>query len=342
MQELEQMIETSTLYDQYKVDYIDHAREFMFNDGAMLVPPGNMMVENPPPLMLTLWAWNQVFSKLGPAVFGHGSGKSLPSDYLLTIPPDLLATNLNRHLNNANGREWMVRAFQNIGRAILSSDYSRIPNTELLQAINLAVDAEASSFPDLELVRPYIDADDLNLKILWKDITGTNYGIGAYMGNGEIGNRKFRILPFIKRTSCNNSIIMNSENGLELIHRGSPRSMMVQIKAAIGNIFNLSAGAVDLMIEAEGEKIPNFADVIEGLSEKYGWSEEITNNAMLGTEGQQTRAGLVNGVSYAARELEKSNDQIDMEILAGTLLTMDPNKLNRIARIHQARERQEE
>jgi hypothetical protein len=325
MEIIKQLYEQSAELDTHKHDHIAYASQLKFDDNAELHVPTTLM-GNLPPLKPTDWAWGQLFSKLGPTVYGRGSQKTLPSDYLLAIPRDLLATNLNRHLLNAN-KQWMVRAYDNHVRAVLDSKYPTIQNTELLQIIDAMLDDNAAGFPDLKVVRPDVTPDDLNIKTVWKDISGRNYGIGVYVGNGEIGNRKLRCLPMIQRHSCTNSIIFDGENGLEMVHRGSSATMRVQLKAAFVNIFHTSFELAEAMIRAEEERIPEFADVIKGLSIQYGWSDDVTASVLIGTENQQTRAGIVNGISWAAHEaVQDANDQTDLEVLAGRILVA-PNSL---------------
>lgn len=325
MEVIKQLFEQSSQQDLHKHDHIAFASQLEFGEDGRLRVPRTFAGEIQP-LEPTEWAWGQLFSKLGPTVFGRGSHKTLPSDYLLAIPRDLLATNLNTHLQKTN-RKWMVRAYDNRARAVLDHRYPTIQNTELLEIINTMLDDNAANFPDLKVVRPSVSPDDLNIKTVWKDIQGRNYGIGVYVGNGEVGNRRLRVLPLIQRHSCTNSIISDTENGLSLVHRGSSAAMRVQLKAAFSNIFHASAELVERMIEAEEERIPDFADVIQGLSVQYGWSEDVTSSVLIGTENQQTRAGIVNGISWAAHDaVQDANGQADLEVLAGRIL-VSPNSL---------------
>jgi hypothetical protein len=333
LEQLNSMIECSERYDQDKHDYVHKARDLAFDNNAQLVLPKTMM-GSIPPLKLTPWAWEQVFSKTGPAVYGHGSKKTLPTDYLLAIPASLLATNMNTHFRRIT-RDWMVRGYKQRCRAVLSGDYPLVSNTELIQAIVLAVSSDKGTLTDAKVIRNEVSPDTLHLSMRWKDITGTNYGLGVYLGNGEIGNFRIRLFPMIQRTSCQNSIIHDHENGLEVTHRGNLRSIMIQIKAAFGRIFHASAEMIDQMIEAEGEKVPDFSDVLNGLAIKYRWNNDMKLSVIHGTEGERTRAGIVNGISYAAHDRAAGDERTDMEILAGEMLVAPPELFGRMARVYQ-------
>jgi len=321
---ISQYVDKSAEYDSHKADYSEFVRNLHFDEAARLVIPAQMFGQVPP-LTPTPWAWNQVFSKLGPAVFGKGCNKTLPSDYLLAIPPDLLAENLNRHIQSANGAAWLVRGYDAGARAVVSEGFTTIANTELLEILDGVVDQNPTA--DFRAVRSSVSPDDLNIRTIWKDTGGGNYGIGVYIGNGEIGNRRLRIYPLIQRHSCENSIIIEHDKGIEFVHRGNKITKMVLVKSVIAELFGVAAEVLEKMIEAESQQIPDFADVLGGLAIKYGWDDSTRTAVTLGTEGQQTRAGIVNGVTYAAHTVEKftPNETADMEILGGRLLLAPEN-----------------
>jgi hypothetical protein len=333
MQTIFDCLDVSSMHDTHKADYTEEARKLRFDDQSRLMVP-RQLFGGVPPLAPTAWAWGQVFSKLAPAVYGKGSQKTLPGDYLLSIPPRLLATNLNDHLSNINGTVWLVRAYDEICRAVLSDGFTTIGNTEILDV--LAGVVEQNQTPDFKLVRPSVLPDEINIKSVWKNIhkPGGDYGIGVYVGNGEIGNRRLRIYPIVQRHSCTNSIIVEHDKGIEFVHRGNKFTKMVQIKSVIAELFGLAAEVLEKMIAAEAEAIPHFTDVLAGLSAQYGWDDKTYATVAIGTEGKDTRAGLVNGITFAAHAIEREpSEQADMEILGGRIL-MAPDSL-----FHQMAER---
>jgi hypothetical protein len=312
--------DVSSNHDTHKADYTEAAGSLHFDTQARLIVPDQLFGEVPP-LTPTTWAWNQLFTKLGPTVYGKGTQKVLPSDYLLSIPPQLLATNLNDHLTRINGAVWLVRSYDDSCRAVLSDGFTTIGNTEILDI--LAGVVEQNQTPDFQLIRPSVQADEINIKSVWKNINkrGGDYGIGVYLGNGEIGNRKLRIYPMVQRHSCTNSIIVEHDKGIEFVHRGNKFTKMVQIKSVIAELFGLAAEVLEKMIAAEAEAIPHFTDVLAGLSVQYGWDDETYATVAMGTEGRDTRAGLVNGITYAAHAIEREpSAQADMEIIGGRIL----------------------
>ena len=336
---LADMIDRSHDYERAKADFEAVAPSIWYDRQARM-----NLSELPIPLEPTEWASRQLYSKLGPVVYGRGKGKPLPFDYLHALPPHLRATVLNDHLQAARDKEWLVRTYGTRVRAVLDSNYPIVKNIDLLKAMDALIDAEEGRFPGMQLVRPSVTPDDLNLKIIWRNVEGRAgrngqdgppYGIGCYLGHGEIGNRKLRLLPQVQVHSCTNSIMLDTaDESLVLAHRGSLASIMVLLKAALGRILRSSAELLDRLILAETERIEDMSAVLDGLALEYGWSADVSKAVAFGTGGRQTRAGLVGGVTYAAHAaLEDPNDQADMEVLGGRILVADWSLFGRVAEL---------
>lgn len=322
-------VDVSAEHDAHKADYTEAARNIHFDDTARMIVP-EQLFGAVPPLNPTTWAWGQLFSKMGPMVYGKGSNKTLPADYLLSIPSQLLATNLNDHLTKANGTTWLIRAYDQNCRAVLSEGFTTIGNTEILDVVAGIVREQQTQ--DFKLVRPSVRADDVHIKTIWKDVRGGNYGVGVYIGNGEIGNKRLRVYPVVQKHSCTNSIIVEHDKGVEFIHRGSKASKMVIIKSVIAELFGVAAEMLDRLIEAEAETIPNFTDVLLALGVQHNWDDRTAAAVAIGTEGQDTRAGLVNGITYAAHAVERDpSEQVDMEVLGGRYLVAPASLFGELA-----------
>ena len=84
---------------------------------------------------LTDHATTQLYDKLGPAHYGKGSNKSLPSEYLAKFPPAMRADILNWTLERSPST-WKVRLYEDTCRAVLDGDYPRVWNTEVLRQLD--------------------------------------------------------------------------------------------------------------------------------------------------------------------------------------------------------------
>jgi hypothetical protein len=366
MKDLQDLIAMSERYDRGKHDHPGPAQRFQFNEvSAIVVPPTletfNGMKAGMAPLHLTEHSLGQVCWKLGPAIFGKGSNASLPLAYFKAIRPDLRAVLLNDHLASPimGNRTWLVRGFNpldttvlnpgngaaghpaySIARAVLDGAYPCVANTDLMRAVDMAMADSEGELPCLRLARSFVDADQVRVRILYADVrkddtapNGNYYAIGAYIGNDEIGGGRVKVQPLIQRTTCENSIIIQADEGIALAHRGSLAAIMVQVKAAIGQMFHTAADAVEKMIMAEAERVPSFSEVLKGLAIQNGWTDAFALQVGIGSEGRETRAGLVNGISFAAHSTgQKPEEEARLEEYAGQiLLTMRFPQMVRVA-----------
>jgi hypothetical protein len=342
---VQSLLDQSIEQDSHKADYQAPARQFSFDDQSRLVPAveNNLFGESvsPSPLHPTPWAWSQIFTKLGPTVFGKDKVKGLPSDYLLALRPEQRAGLLNDHLQGTS-TNWLVRSFDDNARAVLSDKFTKIDNSHLLDILNKV--AEGSNLPYSVTRNSSVNPDSLNIRIIWKDIQlpggRGGYGIGTYIRNGETGNRRGGIFPLIQRHSCQNSIIVDDRtNAYEFLHLGNASSKLTLIKAAIVDILPFAAHLLDQFIKADAEQIPDFSDVISGLCKQYGWGESVQTRIAVGTEGRDTRFGLINGITWAAHEISNPDLESDLEIIGGSLLLAPDSVFHKAAQLAQLERR---
>jgi hypothetical protein len=343
--QLQSLLARSTEYDEHKADYVNPATShFVTPDARLTVATGffGAPTVQITPLELTEQGLRQLCSKLGPAVFGKGCARSLPYEYINAIKPELRATVLNEHITRAEG-DWMVRAYDDKCRAVLSSGYTAIGNTELidlLEQIN-----SASKTPGHLTTRSSVTPDSLNVQLIYKDVDTPRgrFGYGVNVSNGETGNRRLRVTPVVKVHSCDNSIIADSGKGaLEFIHRGSSVTKRVLIRSAMAEVFPWAAKLLERMIEAYDEQLVDFNEIVNGLAKQHGWSEDLKMKVCVGTEGQETRAGMVNGITYAAHSIKDPDEMNDMEVLGGAILMAPGSVFHKAVRIARLAAEQEE
>jgi len=339
---VQNLLDQSQDQDTHKADFTSPARSFQFDQSSRIIPQVEAglfgQTASVSSLAPTPWAWSQIFSKLGPTVYGKDKNKSLPSDYLLALRPEQRAELLNDHLQHTD-TNWLVRSYDDTARAVLSDRYTAINNSDLLDILNQI--SNGTQQPHHLTRNSSVTPDSLNVRIIWKNIdTGDDshgngsWGIGTYVRNGETGNRKGGILPLVQRHSCQNSIIIdNGKSGYEFLHLGSLSSKLTLVKAAISDVLPFAAHLLDKLIKADGEKIPDFTDVISGLCKQYNWDEDVKLKIATGTEGRDTRAGLVNGVTYVANFIEDPDRKADFQIAGGAILLAPDSVFHTAVRI---------
>lgn len=315
---------------QDKADYKGKPAEFLFmDDGRLTSKPaqGVLFGASMQPVTLTDHALKQAFNKLGKA-YGLNSLGTDHMKALSQVEPDLFALNMNRAMNRIESGGWTVRTYQDTGRAVLSNDYLIIDNPEMLGLLNTVLETDGT--PHRISTRSFVTVNNMSVDILFKDIyTGRGNGndefqLGVRIRNGEIGDWKGGIYPVIKRTSCDNSISVDSrELCFEFRHAGKHTltTKRVLMKSKIAEVLPFSVNIVNALIEAEEAELPKFSDIVNGLGIKHGWSEAFTGSVFAGSEARYSLAGLVNGVTFAAHTQAPSPEaMVDAEFLGGALL----------------------
>jgi hypothetical protein len=318
---IKELIETSKEYDKSKKDYLLDTKEFEFNRlnsnwehtqlqmvikaselGSSWAAEDHLKTS----VSMTDWALRQLCQKLE----GHP-----PTDYMLRCPPDLRAANLNRWREKTE-RKMLVRLDGEHARAFLSEKYSAVGNTSVLEI----ADEMLGDVPH-EMYDTWIGPDGCHVRILVADHAGGHYKIGAYISNGEIGNTMIRVLPLVQRTSCKNSVIFGDGGFWQRHINVSYPFIRGAMKEHLGQAFNLSVTYVGKLVEAEMEKIPDIKDVINRICINYDFSQNVRDDIMRGTEGQDTAMAVTNGLSFAAKGVQSPDEAAHMEIIAGLFIT---------------------
>lgn len=336
MHDIDDLIATSAEQDTRKTDSVRPMPEISWVGKKVSYKVAELHA-NQTPLPLSTHAFRQICTKLGAAVWPH-KNKSLPLEFLLALPDDICGQSLNwstqLYADMYPSKKWLWREYASEPqesvlthgvRAVLDGLYPAVSNTELLQISKKMVGHEKFS-----LVRPHLSADEMNVRIAVRNVSD-NYAVGVFIGNSEIGTSKIRVMPFIQRHACTNSIV-NAEGGVELVHRGDIHALRVQLTSAMAQAMHHTGETLERMLAAELEQIPNFSSVLRGLSAQYNWSEDVTATAFLGSEGRETRAGLVNAITYSAHTHFTGTQQAEMEMLGGAILVAPNSLFERAAR----------
>ncbi len=358
---LDQLVDESHGYDEHKQDWRVNATDLFFDGEFGLHVPGvplghkDGFVHNPKtaeapanaPLRLSDNALSQLYSKLGPPHFGRGSSKILPNDFLDALGNEDRGQVLNWIMAKAKASKWLVRSYDDTCRAILDTDYPRVWNTDLLGIVRDAL-VEMKLNDQSRLVRPFVSADALGVKIMWPDL-GPNDGnghlrVGILIRNGETGANKLEGLPFVQDGRCNNSIVTDSKKiaggaGLSITHYAgaSASSLMIQFASKLPAIMNASSEMINTFIEAERVNLPDFRAVVDGLAIQYGWktNQEIVEMIDEGSrQSGRSIGGIVSGITFAAQHAHNLSEaqRIDLETVGGNYLYEPASEFARLAR----------
>ena len=303
---------------------------FFHGETADIVLPNTLFRGALESYPLTPWALSQACQKVG----------TIPVRYARECPGWLLAENLNHWRKQLpEDRKWFLRFNNGECRGILSDRYSPLANSELAQYL-------LDQFGDgYDIVRPYYDADTLHLKfITMADPDDDAYAYGVYVGNGEVGNRSLTVAGFVQRHSCTNSIVL-TDNRWRVTHVNKTKSeYLLTVRSWVAEAMQLSMDQRERLAEAALEEVEDFSKVVERLCKQNGLTNEAKDNVLMGSEGQKTTMGLVNGLSWAAHQQEDPELQIDLESLAGKYLRygLQGVEVRQPVTIHQLETQEEE
>lgn len=335
-----------------KADFKGNPSDFHFNDEGLMVSgnPKNvlsaMLPLKPNERAITHLCW-----KLGAAY----DLNSLDKQYFLALQdkaPDLLAANLNHAIERMPvTKGWTVRAYEQTARAVLSDEYLIIDNDTMLQTLNdvLVEDGTEHRISN----RSFVNVDNMCVDIRFKDVVtpkadrggNTKWGLGIRIRNGEVGDWSGGVYPALWRSGCDNSFALDDRTHSFVFKHFGQRTLAskkVMLKAAMAEILPFAATMLETMIEADGRELPKFGDVVNGLGLKHGWSEEFTQAVFSGSERNESVAGLLNGITWAAHKVAKQEATVDAEFLAGRLLFDNGSSFNEAISLWNAREQREE
>lgn len=305
---LDEMRYVSDGLDKQKQDYTAPLR---FNQQSCWLKIGGNLFNEEIELPMTDHALSQACGRL----------KIPPYSYMRECPADLRASNLNHWADNT---QYLIREFNGSARAVLSTAYVPISNTQVLDIALEILDGTMYTPWD-----EYITSDTLHVRLSvsedridWADGWDV-YRAGVYIGNGEIGNRSVRILPFIQRTSCTNSTIWREGGFVQKHIHTSFEHLRVNIKHSIAYLFGQPKAMIEAMMKAEADEIDNPAETIKAILRAKGLTA-YEDYAMIGMEGKRSKAGVIHGITYAAKYAGNEDVKADMEVLAGAYLMGDP------------------
>ena len=359
LKELDKLVSTSQKFDKKKVDLegvpsalsVAKTGKFAFNNETNFF--GTKAVERVAGLNLEPNALAQLLGRVSVPFFGKGNGTTMDRadwETMLAKYPQHFAAIMNDLLPQIESKGLLVRTEAKAIRAILTDKYGIVDNTDVLNSVREVLVASAPDLKDLRIVNSSIDRDRLDLRVVFSEPKVKNpeglpqgetrrndprdnrpYGLGGFVSNEETGRGGLSVKALIWRGVCTNSIIVNTQQSIALRHIGETQVLLGRLQQAFADALPVAAQTLNRIYEVSNKALPNLTDVLSGLAKQYSWDEEITKQVLIGTEGQETVMGLVNGVSFAASKIEDNAKRVEMEIQAGAILTANDSLFARAA-----------
>lgn len=329
---LDGMIEAASQYDALKTDYTDDAPPQFMPDMSICFQTSDGLVGN---YRANTHALAQLCARIGQGTFGKGMNRALPREIIKrwADDPDYqphLAQILNAHVRRVRnyGSTWFTRCYDNTVRAFLSERYAPLSNLEMLERLREALYLLGN--PAIELVRPYLTSDQLDLKITLagEDILPTGeapYRLGCYVSNDEVGRRRIKIYPLIQRTLCTNSIILSSDADatLDVTHRGQHALLSGHMALIIGKALKMSAERLRAFLSLKQIVFLDIFEQISRIAAAEHWSVEFSDAVRAGLEGGNSLYAYINGLTAAAHHVyaEQPEEMLNWEMRAGRIVT---------------------
>lgn len=361
MKELDKLVTASVKFDKKKVDLEGAPSSLRVNPKGKLnfVKSGVEFFGNLPVaevvsgLHLEQNALRQLLSRVSVPFFGKGNGTTMDSmdwETMLQKYPAQFAIILNDLLPQIESKGLIVRTEAKAIRAILTDKYGIVDNTQVLNSIREVLMQSAPDLKDLRIVNSVIDRDRLDLRVVFSEPKVKNpevapqgdtrrndprdnrpYGLGVFVSNEETGRGGLNVKALIWRGMCTNSIIVNTQQSIALRHIGETQVLLGRLQQAFADALPVAAQTLNRIYEVSNKALPNLTDVLSGLAKQYSWDDGTMQQVLIGTEGQETVMGLVNGVSFAASKIEDSAQRVEMETQAGNILVANDSLFARAA-----------
>lgn len=179
----------------------------------------------------------------------------------------------------------------------------------------------------------YGDADNLRGTLLFPETVVTreedsDYYMGLFYRNSEIGAGSFGVSSFLFRSYCTNTAIYGSRDAgapdIKMIHLGEMNLRDIREQLVVGlelarrngpNLLNLLGYAGDA-------KVSRPEPVIAHVTESHAWGPLVANRWLNAwhEEPEKSGRGLVNGLTRAAQEFSGER-RISMETVATEILS---------------------
>lgn len=283
-----------------------------------------------------------------------GSTLKIPAKYydlMQEEKPELLANNINSWFKDRDDN-MMLRAFEypeeNIGRALLSSQYRRIDNLMIAEGI-LPMFAGSSQYEvvSCEVTERKLYFQIVNHRLEANVSVGDAVQAGVIISNSEVGLGAVKVQPFLYRLQCTNGMVVTemanrkthvgrqqyaADNSFNIL---TTETMEAEDKALILRLRDTARMAIDeTMFHSAVNRLKKsrseFIDgdpgqVIKMTSKMY----DITSKEQTGIlrhlveGGDLSKYGLSNAITRTSNDLKDYDRAVELEGIGWEVATME-------------------
>lgn len=265
----------------------------------------------------TPWSVSQLCTRLG-----------IPTPYFRKCPAELQDAQANYWLRYGRQKaqeQWLLRLHHNTVRAVLSEHYSPLDNATLLDELRPLL-------PDSYRVDWFgLSDESLHLRVVdpqrYREVLPDDaLTVGIHIANSEVGYRSVTVDALVYRLVCKNGLIrlVKGKSLMRQRHLHVSEMRFVGVLGeAIANALQESEGFLQQLQAATQTPVPDMAEVLEKIAERWHLSEETQETVKQSLQRepasqQESLYGLVNAYTAAAQHLPDEG-RYDLEVLAGNL-----------------------
>jgi len=268
--------------------------------------------------------------------------------------PELLATNVNHWLSNANEKR-LVRTLDGDVRAFLSDRYRTLDNLELAETALPIIQEMGCTIESAEITqtRLYIKAvtSRVETEIRKNDVVQA----GIVISNSEIGMGSIKIEPLVYRLVCLNGMIA-ADHAMRKYHVGrssgdvnlaeeffkdetrkaDDKAFWLKVRDVIRGSFNadIFEKIVNSMREATERVISaDPVKVVETTQKRFGFTDSERGSVLthLIQGGDLTQYGLMNAITRTSQDIDDYDRATEFERLGGQVIELKRSYWREIA-----------
>lgn len=273
---------------------------------------------------------------------------SAPAAYLRTLPPELVAINLQYGLEHNPLRPEALVLAQSNGRntlrAMTSVSYGRIWDLQVVDAVTRINQDDRWKVPSASYAAKNpkrattLYASDRDVFLFLVDpshpieVNGEELFRGFITWNSETGSATFGLTTFLYRYVCDNRIIWGATNVQELriVHRGGAPDRFAYEGARYLKRFSeeTTTELVSGIKRAQALELPEARkkDTFVEWLQKRGLTKSQATASIQTAEQEEGQArslwDIVNGITAYARSIPHTNERVELESKAGRLMEM--------------------
>jgi hypothetical protein len=267
---------------------------------------------------------------------------------MLDKAPQLLAANANHWFQRDEKSSFLVRTLGNKSRALLSSRFRTLDNYDLAEIAIPALQSVGARIESCQVTERkfYLKAVTEKLEYALSPKVGDVVQAGICISNSEVGVGQLALEPLIYKLSCLNGMIspdssfrkshlggvFGKDDGVQEFFKDATKQqadklLWMQVRDVIAAFFNPDSFAkiVDRFRAAKAEVITGDPmKVVEVTAKKFSLAESEKNGVLASflREGEYSRFGLVNAITYAAQEVPSYDRSTELERLGGQVLEL--------------------